>query len=183
MCWNGLIRDKRVAKKDITVYKVLLVLNKEGEKPQYFSPFIKTPYELGKIYSEHLSINYFTKGSSGYNNGEGIFIHRGIHCFDSEVYVVKMPSIFPNSSKDLGFKVANKHNIFDVMWSFYPDHSVSRGNSIPVVVKCTIPEGTTYYVNNRGAIVTSRLCFEKDLGCPKVNMVIHNMENRINAIR
>ena len=188
MCWNGLKSDKRIAEKDITVYKVLNVLKRNGEKPQYISPFLKTPYVFGKLYSECLNINYFTRGSSGYNNGEGIFIDRGIHCFDGEVYVVKMPSVFPNPSKNLMFKVTNKHNIFDTMWSFYPEFMTCEETlmhiaRIPVVVKCTIPEGATYYVNKRGAIVTTKIRFEKDLGQPKVNIIIHNMENGVNAIR
>jgi hypothetical protein len=42
----------------------------------------------------------------------------------------------------------------------------------PVVVKCTIPKGATYYKNECGEIVTNTLILNESLGTPDSNKII-----------
>ena len=151
MCWIGSKYDMRVAHEDITVYKVV---NKVMIYPDIIKYeacfFIWFKYEIGKTYSQEIYSEAIDKSH--------IEINKGLHCFSPDAWVERMPS--------LGFSVSFCGNKSDSEHYYTFTFGCASPRTIPVIVKCTIPKGTTYYINDYNEIVTEKLTIVKYLGFP-----------------
>lgn len=147
MCWIGTINNKRIAKRNITVYKVL---NVRGTKNKvYHAPFRDAfTYKLGHLYRTDFM------GIKNYGCVD-IEINEGFHCYSQNAYAA------------LGTIIEGLMRVYSSKRQYDVLHCFSRKlSSKPVVVKCTIPKGSTYYINNKGEIVTDNIILDRELGTP-----------------
>ena len=157
MCWIGKPGDKRVAGRNITVYKVLNVTMSENGM-EYEAPYRKGfQYVMGKKYKVR---SFGMNQSTPY-----LYIDRGLHCYSQNAYVAALNfggyiSVYSGNNKD---PRPVDHKCMAVF---------QRTTMPPVVVKCTIPKGATYYKNERGEIVTNSLILNENLGTPDSNKII-----------
>ena len=156
MCWIGKVDDKRIAKQNIIVYKVLErwgIKNKE-----YRSPFQGKNYEMGHRYTLIKPLEVRTLGLDG-------SIIQGFHCYSQNAHITlgyqKKPYSKEKPTKILC--VGSSRRFGNIMQTY--DLYVSVWKS--VVVECVIPKGTEYYINKYGEIVTPCLYFRWELGAPK----------------
>lgn len=146
MCWIGNKCDKRIADKDITVYKVLQ--KSKAKIPGEFlyrAPFrTEFRYVIGGKYSKAIKEKIIDNNL--------ITIESGLHCFEQYAYVIcnDYKTIYVSMSFD------------DDRWSF----EATKSGYTPVIVKCIIPKGTIYYKNIHKEIVTEKLIIKEDLGTP-----------------
>lgn len=151
MCWIGSKFDERIANKDITVYKAVYRVKSSKEKAKYLAPFnMWFEYEIGKTYFQPM--DGVSIGVYSYE------IHNGLHCFSPEMWVERK-FIYGFTVSRYGNKSEKEHS-----WDF----KIISPKKIPVIMKCTIPQGTKYYQNSVGEIVTEKLIVEKDCGFPLV---------------
>lgn len=134
MCWIGRMKDRKRALEDITVYKILEETNNLGDDyTGLFSPVRGMKYEIGKTYTPNMEIIPFY--NSGYHTCS---ISIGLHCYSEDNKII----------------VSNDGDITVIGGSRYAGHG---DTIIPIIVRCIIPKGTTYYINSRGEIVTEKL--------------------------
>ena len=138
MCWIGEKKDRKIATKDLTVYKILL-LNKSSNTlvAPYFRDFY---YTIGANYYYDSIINPVPV----FPCDDTIKIEAGLHCYSEKC---KVKSIGPAgvaiySPKD--FLTGVYHRQFETY----------------AVIKCTIKVGNLYYENNLGEIVTDSLVLD-----------------------
>lgn len=149
MCWEGKAKNRKVAKRNIPVKKVLYKDNK--------SPFQRFLYENGKEYRRELGVHmkweYDTEKSSG------ISIGSGLHCYSNkcrvnelvdygEEYICIFRPIFSSISSFIKYVVGGDSRLFSLIQYNKKHHKVVEG---------FIPVGSTYYENKHGEIVTEKL--------------------------
>lgn len=149
MCWHGILENKKIATEDVKCYKI--VLRFVDEPYLCFRPYFRyknTPmeYEIGKTYHDKICLE-ITKYTGH------VTIHKGIHCYDSSVCIC---SFYGDYGKQ--YEVSNLLlcTTFSKIGTFF-----SRSDCEAVLVECTIPKGTLYYVNDEGEIVTEKLIINK----------------------
>lgn len=147
MCWIGNLSDKRIAKCDFFAYKVLMKHKKS--KTNYFSPFMGEQYWLGKPY---LPLPIPISPKPVHTNGN-CRIEEGLHCYSQENIV----TIYKNNC---GLQILTPHGLNVQIYSSY-------AGMTPVIVKCIIPEGTTYYNNINGEIVTEEMIIKEEIFLPE----------------
>ena len=158
MCWYGNLTDKKIATKDMVCYKVIAMYG-----GQYYAYYRGTEYHIGETYEEKV---YPIKTLSLDNVTHKLY--RGLHCYSHlcNFYIC-------GASNDKCFNVTNPTKAF--MYSYIGEKLIGHycisnlytydecgneklfvKNAIPELVKCIIPEGTVYYENERGEIVTTK---------------------------
>lgn len=158
MCWVGKTEDIHIAKKDIEVKKVLMkyhdvpCLKYHGVPCSFVSPYRNAPYKFDVIYEATITPRHPHRPDDG-----TIIIDTGLHCYsakcDSSTY------------KNVHGRVAVM-NIYllrtfeDTRESHNYVAEISRN---PVLMKCIIPAGTTYYENKRGEIVSEKLIIKNKI--------------------
>lgn len=134
MCWIGRT-TKEVksifAKEDVFVYKIL---KRNIFNGSLTSPYKEMPYEVGKTYEQ---------GINSFHNGTGFAIEEGLHFYDGDCIVRNYGGYVDIYSRN------TERNI-----DWFPNHSCEYRITI---CKCRIPEGTKYYINERGEIVTEKI--------------------------
>ena len=151
MCWIGKPQDKRIAEDDIIVYKVFKMSRLDTNK--LFTIYGGYLYEEGKTYSR----NIIPVTDSGDLNR--IIIENGIHCYskkckflrydESDLTMRRASTVHVKfQNEPLHYEIGTVHNYTEDMYYY------------PVVAKCVIPEGTKYYINYLGEIVTEQLTIE-----------------------
>ena len=138
MCWAGRV-EKRIADKDITVYKVIT-----HNGVVYASYYTNFTYEVGKRYDGGKLI---PQGSSDYG-----VISRGFHSYSAENTHIRL-------SGDCGIKVHAR--IYLNNPSQFIDGYDERWYGT-FLMACSIPKGTIYYENDRGEIVSESI-FVKEI--------------------
>jgi hypothetical protein len=132
MCWECKAKDKKIAKRNIPVKKVLYKNNK--------SPFRGFLYEDGKEYQRELDVHMKWKYDT--EKPSGIFIESGLHCYSNKCITKEI-------HYDREAYICIFCPIFSSISSFLKKHHK--------VVKGFIPVGSTYYENKNGEIVTEKL--------------------------
>lgn len=147
MCWIGKVGNKKIADRDILVYKILTKCGNTISAP-YFNAFT---YKLGSEYSLDKKID-----ATQYKFPSGviyIYIHEGFHCFNEKCIVKRMET----SSGHFVSVTTNNEDFYGknlLRLAGTPQNEV-------IVVKCIIKKGTEYYENKAGEIVTEKLYLEK----------------------
>jgi hypothetical protein len=152
MCWAGNLTDKKIANKDIHVYKIVRRVE-EGDKVTYKAPFNPFYYKLGRMYRSEFGIRSFDSF---------IEINEGFHSF-SEDMLVRMNDVN-------NIALYNKKN-GGMMFCVYIKQTSAITSAFgpcgtPVIMECIIPNGATYYENEFGEIVSNEIILHKDLGTP-----------------
>ena len=159
MCWVGNLTDIKVADNDITVYKILMK-KKQGincdASARYLSPFMFAPYSFYVV--EHKKL---IKPVPSYANSTTYTISEGLHCYSENVFV-------KSYGEENGLSVYSKAE--NVKGHRPVESYISSANRFPVVIKCIIPEGSTYYENMYGEIVTQRLIIKEEVKLPEYSL-------------
>lgn len=159
MCWIGKAEDRKIAKKDIKVYKVLQKLkdknsvNSKGEPLlEYKSPERYTPYNMGATVSAIITPKHLNPSMCAI---EDTAIFEGLHCYSEEVrIVIKNFSFNLENSEWVRMNVKGKKDRDVFTYSDYYDY---YGFYEPILVECIIPKGTIYYEDKDGIIVSEKL--------------------------
>ena len=151
MCWIGKTTDKKIADKNTKTFKAMY-MDVSKEEPKYYAPLTTYEYELNKLYDVG-SIELVTNKC-----GERI-IEKGLHSFSLRV-ALGINKLIAQYGENV--YVINGYRFFDdrKRLSPYVLHMKSntlKGNFKLVLLVCTIPEGTKYYENEDGEIVSSKL--------------------------
>ena len=182
MCWLGFNQNRKVAEKDTRVYKVLYKLPDSGEYRaiyysfkyctgcEYKSEIKKSAivrYEFDKCDSV-IGTTLFYRDSDGYPAGKcnippswndekfkslgPMVINKGIHCY-SEKLKFKFEKDFLNVDYHLSAYSTDGREI-----SCFPI------SELPIcILSCTIPEGSEYYENEDGEVVTEKLVIGEEV--------------------
>jgi hypothetical protein len=153
MCWVGNITDKKVAKTDIEVQKVLMMSDKDVDR--FLSPY---RYE---VYTANEEKKHAIVVDDSIVDEYIIRIDIGLHSYSRKCkieniqrkplegdFVMRFLIVYPKNH--------DKSKLFGSIFS-YSDRIIYSLRRIPVMVKAIIPEGTTYYENKRGEIVSEKL--------------------------
>ncbi len=158
MCWQGDIElGHRTAKKDLVVYKILYKPI-DGEC-FYLSPFMNMEYEFGKTYTvPKLVIKPWKNGSKKMDA-----VYDGLHCYHKGCLVSKrLNAISVGTMKSL----LTETKFFVEVQGYLNEVAITGDLFNPVIVKCIIPKGTEYYINDIGEIVSFSLKPIEELGIP-----------------
>lgn len=141
MCWQGENKPK-VAQADIPVTKVG-IKDRDGVHPYFRENYTLLVYEEGKTFESNLETNNLSSNL--------LEIAKGLHGFNSDKIHIE----------NYQYAYGLGEN-FTLSYSTNPDNKVYFRNTsskykILVVLLCSIPEGTIYYENEKGEIVTPKL--------------------------
>jgi hypothetical protein len=132
MCWTIYKFPKRKkAKKDVPIFKIL-----GKHQRAFFYPEFK--YTLGKKYKTTKMKNYLSILYEYYILKHGVTIHKAFHSYSG------------NLKLDITESDATIHLKND-RFEIYHDYEQ------PVVAYGVIPKGATYYVNEKGEIVSNEI--------------------------
>lgn len=154
MCWIGKTTDKKVAEKDIVVYKVLR--QKEDDKSILYAPYFQSfKYELGREYHMDKKINhsphYTIMDISSIS--DIVSINQGFHCYNGKCKCC--------CRHDRHIDVASKSDTGLI--AYFRDMCRYK----LVISKGLIKKGTEYYENEYGEIVAESLLIEKLVELPE----------------
>lgn len=124
-------QSKKIATKDIVVYKVVKVgkkwKNQYGEGYKFISLYENFPYKLGyHYYQKDKKFSFNLYSNCVYNSSFILEIYKGLHAY------IKLDEII-------------------VLKSTYTDRAI---------IKCIIPKGSEYFVGTHNDIVTDNLIFD-----------------------
>lgn len=129
MCWRSSTLVTRNSEiKKIPIYKVVLGLSYRMLKAYYYNDFL---YMLDHIYEDKIEPEHCTLNK--------YIIHKGLHCYSAECKF--------------------EYNYYSVTVVYLTEarrYSDSLYNKA-VIAKGYIPPNTTYYINEKGEIVTESL--------------------------
>lgn len=145
MCWEGKAKDKKIAKRNIPVKKLL--------STHHTSPYMGFRYVSGKQYREELYPH------SLWNDDTRISLNNGLHCYskkcitkeihhDGERYIC----VFPPLLSSIGNFFKNVFFGKSIGFCLFP-YSERRH----ILVTGFIPVGSVYYENKDGEIVSEGL--------------------------
>jgi hypothetical protein len=136
MCWTSkVIAESNSGERQIPIYKVLSRSLQYGTLEAYFR---RTAYYLNQEYKEEI-IPYHGDVHDFY------MIHQGLHCYGSSCKFIKF---------------GKSINVLNAKLDHYYPHS---GGYESVVAVGYIPCNTTYYINDREEIVTTKLVLTRIL--------------------
>ena len=159
MCWIGKTEDIRIAKEDIEVKKVLMAC--DNDVTGFFvSPYRNAPYKFDVIYEE--TITPRRSNHPFHQDDDTIIIDTGLHCYSAKC---------DSSTHESVLGGVTVMNIYLLRTFFLVSFKGTREShnyvadvfKNPVLMKCIIPAGTTYYENKRGEIVSEKLIVKKRL--------------------
>lgn len=150
MCWVGKTEDIHIAKEDIEVKKVLM---KYHDVPcSFVSPYRNAPYKFDVIYEATITPRHPHRPDDG-----TIIIDTGLHC-----YSVKCNSSTYKSAYG-GVTIVNIYLLRTFEYTRESHNYVADVSRNPVLMKCIIPAGTTYYENKKGEIVSEKLIIKNKM--------------------
>lgn len=155
MCWTGNKTDHKIAVKDIKVIKVVYVRADKKDNKCY-APLTGYEYTLNKLYETKPLV--VTVGHSRKS-----IIERGFHSFSMGVDILFEENHVRlyNDLHDLYMVCGYK--FFDDIENIYPItkikgvHEKVAGKFKLKLLECIMPEGTEYYENEDGEIVSNKL--------------------------
>ena len=151
MCWVGKIEDIHIAKEDIEVKKVLMA--RGNDVPGSFvSPYRNVPYKFDVIYEATITPHHPHHPDDG-----TIMINAGLHCYSAKCDSSTYKSVHGRIT------VINIYLLRTFEGTRESHNYVADVFRKPVLMKCIIPAGTTYYENKRGEIVSEKLIVKERL--------------------
>lgn len=163
MCWESKKKCVRlIADKDIHVFKICKkrMFNSNVVLPYFYSS--KTKYQVGKTYESDRSIEILKERKVlSILTIKVNSIFNGIHSYSCDCFIIPDGGVFI---------------ITDIFGSALQTYT----SNVAVVVKCSIPKGTAYYVNEHGEYVSDKIKIENftDLNhITDINGIIRNWKN------
>lgn len=162
MCWYGKLSDKKVAKTNIEVQKVLMMSDKDVNR--FLSPY---RYE---VYTANEEKKYTIVVRDDIVDELKEYIIRidiGLHSYSMKCKIEKtqrkqLSEDFPRSFLIVHPKNYGVGGLFAYTHT-YSDRIIYSVHRIPVMVKAIIPKGTTYYENSKGEIVSEKLVITNNI--------------------
>ena len=156
MCWASKKANKKVADKNIPIFKVCsrttkkdIVLPIYRQHDGNFTYFV---YKLGIIYKDHNALSDIRKVdegffSIGYHYDLGYYeINRAYHSYSLETVNIKFCT-------DEGvLRIMHGETKLDTFWDR------DEGTPYFVIVEGYIPKGSEYYLNENGEYVSDAIC-------------------------
>lgn len=131
MCWRSNNPVKKIAEENIHVFKIMK--NKENELRSIYAQFL---YEINKLYSSNIE-NPIKHHYKYYD------INKGFHSYSIQCKL--------HITRDKAIYIISIYN--DVL-----DVFPSKINGWNIVkINCIIPEGSEYYLNERGEFVSNKI--------------------------
>lgn len=173
MCWTSIEKPiKRIAKEDIPVFKIGKITSYGDIKP-YFYEF--TSYLMGVTYKQRIRKYHFLRH---------FYIDKGLHSYSlsnirlkpyyNVIKGIKTPYITIKTDKTTP---ESKNVIIRAQ-----DYDISN----IAIILCTIPKGSTYYVNSCGEVVSNKLTVNSFIKNPffanKSNTTSATSVNRVNKL-
>lgn len=138
MCWmtKKPVIAKKIAEENLFVFKMLI--DTSNRRPNtLLSPIYRHFYSIGEEYSIRNKLKMLWA-----SRDQVYFISEGIHSYSTDCCVTKQ-SDGSTIVKDQTGEIIGRYPYIE-SYDF-------------VIVSCIIPEGTTYYENERGQIVSERI--------------------------
>ena len=157
MCWIGK-NVKRIAERDIEVYKVLYK-HKDKYVPYFYCGYLA--YEVGKLYKQEMNV---------LNDGIYCEVDAAFHSYSMErTYVKRRDNPFlttyriysKNDESWFDHYYDDKHNTIQVTNKFLSDETIILKEDVHFV-KCIIPKGAEYFENEDGEIVSNKIVVTGD---------------------
>ena len=137
MCWTGRIEDKRIAEKDIQVFKVVRDIGNGKIKSECIG-FI---YKTKKLYT----LRHWWGGKRKLKpdiRGKYVNINSGFHSYNPDkLFTVKQ------QDEHIISVYSKKGNNFTIS---YNETDIKK-------VKCIIPKGSEYWENKNGEVVSNQI--------------------------
>lgn len=165
MCWQGHITDKRIAKEDVKVFKVMYRREKgwhcydTGYRETYISPYMCSRYTIGKDYT---SCNNLCPEKYLNNSDDAVKITKGYHSYSPQYctygYSLSHLELIVNSNFG-NFEDLHHHHMcrYRRSGSFIINGKWTDCDA--VIVECVIPAGSEYWVNGQGEVVSTAIRF------------------------
>lgn len=165
MCWQGHITDKRIAKEDVKVFKVMYRREKgwhcydTGYRETYISPYMCSRYTIGKGYT---SCNNLCPEKYLNNSDDAVKITKGYHSYSPQYctygYSLSHLELVVNSNFG-NFEDLHHHHMcrYRRSGSFIINGKWTDCDA--VIVECVIPAGSEYWVNGQGEVVSTAIRF------------------------
>lgn len=156
MCWIGKRSDKKVAKTDIGVQKVLMMRDKDVDR--FLSPYRYEVYTANEEKKHTIVVNDKIVDEL---KEDLIRIDIGLHSYSRECKIEKTQRKPLSNDFLMNFLIVypknyDKSKLFGGTYT-YSDRIIYSLRRIPVMVKAIIPKDTIYYENKRGEIVSEKL--------------------------
>lgn len=149
MCWKTRKKDVKIitACKDIAVYKFLL----KKDEFTYVSPYRDYEYKLGQLYTlEDYNLRAI-------NSWDGKVIHYGFHSYSSGCKVKF--DVLTNK-----VYVCSFHEKITIYSSIFLDWYYKKIRTRVIeIVKCIIPKGSRFCVNEDGEIVSNQIIIDSEI--------------------
>ena len=155
MCWLGKRSDKKVAKTNIGVQKVLMMRDKDVDR--FLSPYI---YEVYTANEEKKHTIVVRDDIVDELKEDLIRIDIGLHSYSRECKIEKTQRKPTPQNSTMNFLIVYPKNYKNKLFGgthTYCQSIIYSLRRMPVMVKAIIPKGTTYYENSRGEIVSEKL--------------------------
>ena len=146
MCWTAYNKQRSQpikAEKDVKVFKVAVITENGNAKP-YFMDYSEIVYKTGETYTTNMEppkqqycVYVISKGFHSYNMDICYYTKGEVNSFDRGTG----EAIFHYNRITV-----NSHYGYSIM-SYLTHRAIC-------VMHCTIPEGTTYYENEKGELVS-----------------------------
>lgn len=159
MCWEsrGMLNVLE-AKDDVVVFKFFLRRRKNWLAPvsdKLFSPFREFEYEIGKEYTAKIN---------PIQTIDTWRINKGIHSYDvSKILHIKINTFKTEPKFTVEVRVYDDNENDNSFYSAYEETQTK----VPILMKCHIPAGTTYYVNKIGEVVSEKLVIDEEIEIPR----------------
>lgn len=151
MCWVGKRSDKKVAKTNIGVQKVLMMSDKDVDR--FLSPY---RYEVYTANEEKKHTIVIRDDIVDELKEDLIRIDIGLHSYSKKCKIEKTRRKPTPEDPPMNFLIVCPNSLFGNTHTYFD--SITHGlRRTPVMVKAIIPKGTTYYENKRGEIVSEKL--------------------------
>ena len=152
MCWKGSTQQRKVADKDIEVYKVMY---KYQDKYLPYYKYSEFHYEPGTLYTQELiplSISFYSPDLCDIKIGFHSYSHKSTIPMITNSNCIRI-------STPRGTLIAEYRGYSSETMDIYPTWYCGKieVNREIHIVMCVIPQGATYYENGQGEIVSNRI--------------------------
>lgn len=163
MCWTTRKKDVKfiTACKDIPVYKFLL----RKDESTYVSPYVSHEYKLGQLYTlgdyDFTALHVWGQKT----------IYYGFHSY-SRGCKVRCNRVFSNKVSIHPFRHKETSYTYSLDWHFKKqftkvhdlnDPSIIEKEVPMAIVKCIIPKGSCFCINEDGEIVSNQIIIDSEI--------------------
>lgn len=149
MCWTAYNKQRSQpikAEKDIKVFKIAVITENDNAKP-YFMDYSEIVYKTGETYTTNMEPP--EQKYCAYVIGKGFHSYNMDSCYYTKGEVNCLVSVTGEVIFHYSRITVNSHYGCSIM-NYLTHRTIC-------VMHCTIPEGTTYYENHNGEIVSNAI--------------------------